>query len=547
LVKNQNDVKVNQIRTDNRTEFRNHELGSFCDERGISQNFSCPYTPEQNGVAERKNKTLIEAARTMLNGYGTNGRTESWRASNVWDDGSEDVNPFGGENPGFHDDHYDNPFFQEEPIVLVEEESCPVYDTDNEEEESMPIYDTDIEDVIEEEERFIGKGGFGGEEDNTEDVVVVANDLCSSMIQNILSVDFEEDINTKSHELMSFGKSIIIKTPYEIFRERIHDISYIHVFGCPVFIHNHKDHLGKFDAKADDGYFLGYSFVSKAFRVFNTRRQQVEETYHVTFDESMEAMRFTNTSHDEIGIDDSSRYPPDEFIHEDDPSRQYQVDSDVSYYVIPHGCSLTELTQEKLVPEVIAPNKPDIPITKDNEGPPDLINTEATHRWSKDQHIKLVNIIGDPGKGMLTRSMTTKLTAASASECLFTDFLSEIEPKKVYEALKHTGWVDTIQEELNQFYRNKVWTLVLLPYGKTAIGFKWVFRNKKDEHRITTKNKARLVVQGYSQEEGIDYDETFAPVARMEAIRIFFAFATYMNFKVYQMDVKSAFLNGKLK
>ncbi|GJR04773.1 retrovirus-related pol polyprotein from transposon TNT 1-94 [Tanacetum coccineum] len=86
----------------------------------------------------------------------------------------------------------------------------------------------------------------------------------------------------------------------------------------------------KFDAKADDGYFLGYSFVSKAFRFFNTRRQQIEETYHVTFDESMEDIRFTYTLEDEIGIDDSSRYPPDEFVHEDDPSRQYQIETDIS-------------------------------------------------------------------------------------------------------------------------------------------------------------------------------------------------------------------------
>ncbi|GJW68778.1 retrovirus-related pol polyprotein from transposon TNT 1-94 [Tanacetum coccineum] len=356
----------------------------------------------------------------------------------------------------------------------------------------------------------------------------------------------------------------------EYSRERIPDINYFHVFGCPVFIHNHKDHLGKFDAKADDGYFLGYSFVSKAFRVFNTRRQQVEDTYHVTFDESIEAIRFTNTSVDEIGIDDSSRYPPDEFLQKDDPSRQYQVDSDVSYYIIPHGRSLTELTQENQVPKVISLNEPDIPHIEDTEGPPNLINTKGTHeqnvlndqmitqptdvpsgnntevsgsiteslvpnvtqsyisnqasksshpvpqdRWSRDQHIKLVNIIGDPSEGMLTRSMAAKLIAASASECLFADFLSKIEPKKVYEALKHPGWVDAM--------------------------------NKNDEHGITTKNKTRLVAQGYSQEEGIDYDETFAPVVRMEAIRIFLAFAIYINFKVYQMDIKSAFLNGKLK
>ncbi|GJU48808.1 retrovirus-related pol polyprotein from transposon TNT 1-94 [Tanacetum coccineum] len=122
-----------------------------------------------------------------------------------------------------------------------------------------------------------------------------------------------------------------------------------------------------------------------------------------------------------------------------------------------------------------------------------------------------MNIIGDPGKGMLTRSMAAKLTAASASECLFADFLYEIEPKHVSEVLKHPGWVDAMQEELNQFYRYKVWTLVPLHYGKIGIGSKWVFRNKKDEHGIVTKNKARLVVQ------------------------------------VFYMDVKSAFLNEKLK
>ncbi|GJT57222.1 retrovirus-related pol polyprotein from transposon TNT 1-94 [Tanacetum coccineum] len=313
----------------------------------------------------------------------------------------------------------------------------------------------------------------------------------------------------------------------------------------------------------------GY-LTSTIFMVFNTRIQQIKETYHVIFDESIEAIRFINTLVDEIGIDYSTRYPLDEFLQEDDPSRQYQIDYDISYYIIPHGRSLTELTQEKHVPQVIAPNEQSNPQIEDVEGPPDPSNTEETQenqneqinhqlieetlgnntetsvpiteslvpeviqshqvstssyhspqdRWSKDQHIDLVNIISDPGEGMLTRSMVAKLTAASASECLFVDFLSEIEPKK---------------------------TLVPLPYGKTTIGSKWVFRNKKDEHGIVTRNKARLVIQGYSQEEGIDYDETFAPVARMEAIMIFLAFATYMNFTVFQMNVKSAFLNGKLK
>ncbi|GJX02604.1 retrovirus-related pol polyprotein from transposon TNT 1-94 [Tanacetum coccineum] len=103
-----------------------------------------------------------------------------------------------------------------------------------------------------------------------------------------------------------------------------------------------------------------------------------------------------------------------------------------------------------------------------------------------------------------------------------------------------------MQEELNQFKRNKVWTLVPKPHGKTIIETKWIWKNKMDENGIVIKNKARLVAQGYNQQEGIDYKETFSPVARLEAIRIFLAYAAYMGFMVFQMDVKSAFLNGKI-
>ncbi|GJZ58375.1 putative ribonuclease H-like domain-containing protein [Tanacetum coccineum] len=104
-----------------------------------------------------------------------------------------------------------------------------------------------------------------------------------------------------------------------------------------------------------------------------------------------------------------------------------------------------------------------------------------------------------------------------------------------------------MQEELLQFKLQEVWTLVDLPNGKRAIGTKWVFRNKKDERGIVIRNKARLVAQGYTQEEGIDYDEVFAPVARIEAIRLFLAYASFKDFVVYQMDVKSAFLYGKIE
>ncbi|GJV60851.1 copia protein [Tanacetum coccineum] len=104
--------------------------------------------------------------------------------------------------------------------------------------------------------------------------------------------------------------------------------------------------------------------------------------------------------------------------------------------------------------------------------------------------------------------------------------------------------VMAMQEELNQFKTNDVWELVPNPMDMTIIGTKWVYRNKLDENDVVTRNKARLVAQGYNQQEGIDYDETYAPVARLESIRILLAYACALDFKLYQMDVKSAFLNG---
>ncbi|GJV68911.1 putative ribonuclease H-like domain-containing protein [Tanacetum coccineum] len=174
----------------------------------------------------------------------------------------------------------------------------------------------------------------------------------------------------------------------------------------------------------------------------------------------------------------------------------------------------------------------------------------------------LTLILGDPQSAVQTRSKVTKSFGAHAfvsyiqkqrrnnhkdfQHCLFACFLSQNEPKKISEALEDESWVDAMQEELLQFKIQKVWILVDLPYGKKAIGTKWVYRNKKDERGVVVRNKARLVAQGHRQEEGIDYDEVFAPVARIEAIRIFLAFASYMGFIVYQMDVKSAFLYGKI-
>ncbi|GKF31356.1 putative ribonuclease H-like domain-containing protein, partial [Tanacetum coccineum] len=180
-----------------------------------------------------------------------------------------------------------------------------------------------------------------------------------------------------------------------------------------------------------------------------------------------------------------------------------------------------------------------------------------TTRIHKDHPID--QIIGDINSSTQTRRIT-KISKEHAmvsyikkqrrtnhkdyQNCLFACFLSQIEPKKVIQALEDPSWIEAMQEELLQFQLQKVWTLVNLPNDKRAIGTKWVFRNKKDKRGIIARNKARLVAQGYTQEEGIDYDEVFAPVVRIEAIRLFLAYASFMGFNVYQMHVKSTFLYG---
>ena len=148
-------------------------------------------------------------------------------------------------------------------------------------------------------------------------------------------------------------------------------------------------------------------------------------------------------------------------------------------------------------------------------------------------------ILGDISKGVTTRSRLVNF-------CEHYSFVSSIEPFRVEEALLDPDWVLAMQEELNNFKRNEVWTLVPRP-KQNVVGTKWVFRNKQDEHGVVTRNKARLVAKGYAQVAGLDFEETFAPVARLESIRILLAYAAHHSFRLYQMDVKSAFLNGPIK
>ncbi|GJX24327.1 putative ribonuclease H-like domain-containing protein [Tanacetum coccineum] len=538
-IENQLNQKVKTIRCDNDKEFKNMDFIEFCGSKGIKREYNNARTPQQNGVAERKNRTLIEAARTML--------ADSFLPNTFW----------------------------------AEAVSTACY-----------------------------------------------------VLNRVLV--------TKPHN----------KTPYELLTGKIPIISYIRPFGCHVTILNTIDHLGKFAGKSDEGFLVGYSLQSKAFRVYNLETKRVKENLHITFlenkpnvvgkgptwlfdldyltdsmnyhpvrsenqanlhagqqeanhnagtediidagdsekeDESAQDCfvlpiwpSYSSTITPDLKTDEKREGPREEeqvFLDELERLKRQEKEANeeaealrkeyaqetenlviqagaakasstniFSTVSTPAKASSTNLVNTVSIPvstaspdEGLSLSDPTNPDQDDSEIPPlediyqnstdgiftnssyddegavaDFTNLENVVNVSHIPTSRIISshpsalILGDPTSAVQTRS----------KHCLFACFLSQNEPKKISEALEDESWVDAMQEELLQFEIRKVWILVDLPFGKKAIGTK--------------------------QEEGIDYDEVFAPVARIEAIRIFLAFASYMGFIVYQMDVKSAFLYGKI-
>ncbi|KAD6118823.1 hypothetical protein E3N88_10094 [Mikania micrantha] len=450
-------IPIKCVRSDNGTEFRNHILDEFYMSKGIQRQYSIPRTPEQNGVVERKNRTLIEAARTMLADSGL-------------------------------------------PLIFWAE---------------------------------------------------AVNTAC--YVQNRVLVNQRW-----------------LKTPYEILHNLTPLISFFRAFGCPCYILNTKDQLTKFDSKVDAGYFVGYSSTCKAYRVFNCRTKIVEETLHVKFNEcpkdsipqnpaemfdlnilqhefpvepNVEAHEVLTADPPKASTETTQGSPDDE----DESTHLFRFSDNLPLYaksdappapVDPPNTNADEILASSKSFEIPAAVFPESSSTAASVPPANTCTDLIPYQELKDH--PLSQVLGDISAGVSTRSQLSNF-------CLYALFVSQQEPKNYHIALRDIGWVEAMQLELLQFKKQQVWELVSLPPGKCAIGTKWVFRNKTDENGQIIKNKARLVVQGFSQEEGIDYDKTFAPVARLEAIRLFLAYAALHKLKVFQMDVKSAFLYGKIK
>nr|GEW91818.1 hypothetical protein [Tanacetum cinerariifolium] len=313
------------------------------------------------------------------------------------------------------------------------------------------------------------------------------------------------------------------KTPYELLHGKLPDLSFLHVFGALYYPNNDSENLGKLQLKADIGIFIGYAPTKKTFRIYNRRTRRIIETIHVDFDELTT-----------MASGQSSLGPT---LHEMTPAT-------ISSGLVPKPTSSTPV--DPPAPEVVAPEPAestgspfsttvdqDAPSPSTSQTTPETQPPVIPNDVEEDNHdIEVSHMGNDPFFGMpiletkdhpleniigqLARPVSTRLQLHEQALFYYYDaFLTFVKPKTYKDALTQSYWIEAMQEELNEF-----------------------------EH---LENKARLVARGYSQEEGIDFEESFAPVARLEAIRFFLAFGTHKNMVVYQMDVKTAFLNENLR
>nr|GEY89637.1 hypothetical protein [Tanacetum cinerariifolium] len=486
-------LKVKIIRCDNGTEFKNSDLNQFCGLKGIKREFSVPRTPQQNGIAERKNRTLIEAARTLL---------------------ADSLLPF--------------PFWTK-----------------------------------------------------------AVNTAC--YVQNRVLV-------TKPHN----------KKPYELLHGRLPSIGFMRPFSCLVTILNTLDPLGKFQGKVDEGFLVGYSVCSSGpawlFDIdsltrtmnyhpvivdnqtnshagFQDTKKAGEEGTHTYVLFSVLSDGSTNSPNNNKDAlvdgkehDDGIQKSVSPNIHSSSSGAQTRKQGDKtenkdkgkspvvtitrfrdlnaefeecnnnnnngvnaassSVSTVGHNFIISTNDFSAAGPSNAAAS----PTAANSSDMPNL--EDLTHSNDADDVGAEADINNLESVISVSPIPTTRIHKDHLTSQIIGDLSSTTQTRSMIEAM---------QEELLQFKMQKVWILVDLPHGKRAIGTKWVYKNKKDERGIVIWNKSRLVAQGQTQEEGIDYEEVFAPVARIEAIRLFLAYAFFMGFPVYQMDVNSAFLYGTIE
>ncbi|KAJ9562289.1 hypothetical protein OSB04_007449 [Centaurea solstitialis] len=534
-------LPVQVIHTDNGTEFKNRKLDSFLDSVGITHTFSAARTPQQNGVVERKNRTLVEAARTML--------TFSKLPLHFWAEAVASACFTQNRSlitKRFMKTPYELVYNRPPSIKFFRVFGCECYvknDKDN-------------------LDKFSPKGDEGV-------FIGYAKDSPSYRVYNkktrcvveSTNVDFEEGIEEDSTPApVAPGISGVLAS------DQLH--------GNPMTSSspaNKPSYSNSNTCDLDELFEFFYKELPAPANITLPVPAVVQPAPHVmvsTTDISSSNIQGTSSSLS-ASASPSSRVSP--APAEGEPPHTFQQapvvnvpspQSDASstmpttsqHQGIPSpapqvaGPSTTTAPAPQVAgPSTTTPPAPQVAGPSTTTHPAPQVAGPSTSAQPAPQaagpSLASSDTPAAPGPSVVQSQMPPTVTTLATTR----PFLSRHEPSNVTEALDISDWVTAMQEELNQFERLGVWRLVPRPKNKTIIDLKWIFKNKKDEDGIVTRNKARLVAKGFKQQAGIDYDETFAPVARIEAIRIFLAYAAHKNFTVYQMDVKTAFLNGELK
>nr|GEY40280.1 hypothetical protein [Tanacetum cinerariifolium] len=487
-VENQLNLRVKVIRSDNETEFKNNDLNQFCRMKGIKKEFSVPRTPQQNGIVERKNRTLIEAARTML--------ADLLLPIPFWAEVVNTAYSLGKFN-GKVDEGFLVGYF-------VSSKAFRVFNS-----RTRIVQETLHVNFLENKPNVAGNQSnpsagfqekFDAEKTGEEiDQQYVLFPMWYSGSTNLQNSDRDAAFDgTKPEFHAKKPESEVIVSPSSRYRDLSAEFE-----DCS------NNRINEVNATGTLVHTVG----------------QISPNSTNTFSAVGPSNVAASQTHDKYSFIDASQLP-------DDPD-------------MPELENITYSDDEDDVGAEADFNNLETAIT---------VSPIRTTRVHKDHPV--TQIIGDLSLATQTRSMTrvakdqgglSQIFNDDFHTCMFTCFLSQEKPKRVHQALKDPSWIEAMQEELIQFKMQKVWVLVDLLHGKRAIGTKWIFKNKKDERGIVIRNKARLVAQGHTHEEGINYEEVFASVARIKAIRLFLAYASFMGFMVYQMDFKSVFLYGTIE
>jgi hypothetical protein len=327
-----------------------------------------------------------------------------------------------------------------------------------------------------------------------------------------------------------FLRSILLLAPFELRFDRKSSVSHFRPFGCKCFVLK-CGNLDKFESRSFDGILVGYTPHARSYRVYSFETNTVVESCDVTFNKTAPCSRgvFECTGDKEM----------EESIVVDEGLQG--VDGDEDKPLLPSTSSPEPVPASTLEAEAPHATTSSTAAVEASWVEEEIISERGAPSHIQKRHPPH-QIIGNLNERVTRSSRSAHLSCFSN-----TLFVSLSETRDVRHTLSDSSWVNVMHEELENFERNEVWTLLVPPRDVNVIGTKWVFKNKQGEDGEVVRNKARLVAQGYNQVEGLDFGETFAPVARLEAIRILLAFAASKGFKLYQMDVKSAFLNGVIQ